>query len=269
MTAFISTDALAARLPSPDVRVVDVRWHLDDPGAGERAYAAAHIPGAVYLSWLGDLSSETDPVPGQLAEPERFARVVGAAGIGPATTVVAYDDGGIYMASRLVWALRHYGHADAFILDGGLPAWQREDRPVTSVVDLPEPREYPVPSPHGLRATKEDVLSALERGDTAIVDCRMDSTYKSSGAHIPGATRLPSPGLFDGGGLLHDASVLREMAERSGIIGDHPAILYCGGGISASAAYLALREAGIDGLTVYDGSWTEWGADPSTPKEAH
>ncbi|MEV0970184.1 sulfurtransferase [Microtetraspora glauca] len=267
--AFIGTADLASRLTSPDVRVVDVRWELDDETAGERAYAAGHIPGAVYLSWLRDLSSDTDPIQGQLAEPERFARVLGAAGVGPDTTVVAYDDGGIYMAARLVWALRQYGHAKAHVLDGGLPAWRREGRPITGEVVEPGPREYPVPLARDLRATKDDVVAALDQGGTAIVDCRMDATYGAAGAHIPGATRLPAPVLFDGDGLLRAPADLRELAERAGIERGRPAILYCGGGISASAAFVALREIGFDRLRVYDGSWTEWGADPATPKESH
>lgn len=263
---FISTEELAAR--PTGVRVVDVRWTLGEPEAGERAYAAGHIPGAVYLSWLRDLSDPADPVEGQLAPPEEFARTLGAAGIGPDTTVVGYDDGRIYLAARLVWALRHYGHGDARILDGGFPAWQREGRPVTTEVPAPEPRSYPVPRAHGLRATKQDVLAAVAAGDTAIVDCRMDETYAAAGAHIPGATRLPAPDLFEEG-LLRAPEALRDLARRAGVEPDRPAILYCGGGISASAVHTALHDLGYDRLSVYDGSWTEWGADPDTPKERH
>ncbi|MEU7689053.1 sulfurtransferase [Microbispora sp. SCL1-1] len=266
---FIGTAELAARLTDPGVRIVDVRWRLDDPEAGARAYADGHIPGAVYLSWLRDLSDEDDPVEGQLATPEAFARVLGAAGIGPDTTVVAYDDGTIYMAARLVWALRQYGHADAHVLDGGLPAWLREDRPVTAEVPAPEPRTYPVPGPRDLRVTKHDVLAALGTGDVTIADCRMDETYRAAGAHIPGAVRFPAPALFAEGGLLRAPSEIAELAERAGIVRDRPTILYCGGGVSASAAFLALREIGFDRLTVYDGSWSEWSADPATPKESH
>lgn len=266
---FIGTAELAARLTDPDVRVVDVRWQLDDPEAGARAYADGHIPGAVYLSWLRDLSDADDPVEGQLAKPEAFARVLGAAGIGPDTTVIAYDDGRIYLAARLVWALRQYGHADAHVLHGGWPAWRRENRPVTAEVPTPEPRGYPVPEPRGLRATKDDVLAALDAGDVTIADCRMDETYRAAGAHIPGAVRFPAPDLFDDAGLLRAPSVIEELAGRAGITRDRDTILYCGGGVSACAAFLALREAGFDRLRVYDGSWSEWSADPGTPKESH
>jgi thiosulfate/3-mercaptopyruvate sulfurtransferase len=266
---FIGTTELAVRLDDPSVRIVDVRWTLDDPNAGERAYASGHLPGAVYLSWLRDLSDPSDPVEGQLAPPEQFARVLGKAGIGPDTTVVAYDDGRIFMAARLAWALRHYGHADVRILDGGYPAWEREGRSISTDEPAVPPRAYPVPPAGGLRATKEDVLAALGSGDTTIVDCRMDETYDAAGAHIPGATRLPAPHLFDDGGLLRDPHALRDLAAAADVAPDRPTILYCGGGISASAAYVTLSELGHDGLTVYDGSWTEWSADPATPRERH
>lgn len=126
-----------------DVRVVDVRWALDDDTAGHTAYRRGHLPGAVYLGWLTDWSDPADPVPGQLAGPEAFADTMGRAGIGPDTTVVAYDDGRLYLASRLSWALRHYGHREVSVLDGGYPAWVAAGLPVSTDVPTPSARRYP------------------------------------------------------------------------------------------------------------------------------
>lgn len=253
-----------------DVRVVDVRWALDDDTAGHTAYRRGHLPGAVYLGWLTDWSDPADPVPGQLAGPEAFADTMGRAGIGPDTTVVAYDDGRLYLASRLSWALRHYGHREVSVLDGGYPAWVAAGLPVSTDVPTPSARRYPVPVEHGLRVTLPEVLDAVRSGGIPIVDCRMESTYRAAGEHIPGATRLPAPELFDPDtGRVREADQLRGLADRAGLDPERPAILYCGGGVSASAVYTALSDIGYPRLRVYDGSWSEWSADPHTPREPH
>ncbi|MGD9531265.1 sulfurtransferase [Pseudonocardia sp.] len=272
MDTFVEPAELADLLDdgTDAVRVVDVRWALDDPAAGPRAYAQAHVPGAVFLGWLTDWSDPGDRVEGQLAAAPLFAEVLGRAGIGPDTTVVAYDDGVLYLAARLTWALRHYGHDRVRILAGGFPAWLRAGLPTTADVPAPAAREFPVPEPGALRATLPDVVAALEDGSAAIVDCRMPSTYAAAGGHIPGATRLPAPQLFDPGtGRLRDAGELRRQAEAAGVAAERPTILYCGAGVSAAAAYVALREIGIEDVRVYDGSWSEWCTTPGTPREEH
>jgi thiosulfate/3-mercaptopyruvate sulfurtransferase len=270
--AYIEPAQLAELLAADDaeVRIVDVRWALNDDEAGHAAYLDGHLPGAVYLGWLTDWSDPDDPVPGQLARPADFARTMGAAGIGPDTVVVAYDDGQLYLASRLSWALRHYGHREVRVLAGGYPAWVAAGLPISTEAPAPDARDYPVPEESGLRVTKSEVLAAVQAGETPIVDCRMESTYVAAGEHIPGATRLPAPELFDPDtGRVRDADELRAMAERAGLRPEEPGILYCGGGVSASAAFIALREIGYARLRVYDGSWSEWSADPDTPRTAH
>lgn len=277
METYTEPRRLAALMTGPtaeagerDVRVVDVRWALDDDTAGHAAYRRGHLPGAVYLGWLTDWSDPDDPVPGQLAGPQAFADTMGRAGIGPETTVVAYDDGRLYLASRLSWALRHYGHRDVSVLDGGYPAWVAAGLPVSTDMPTPSTRRYPVPAEHGLRVTLPEVLEAVRSGGSPIVDCRMDSTYRAAGEHIPGATRLPAPELFDPAtGRVRAAEELRALAEEAGLDPEQPAILYCGGGVSASAVHTALSAIGYPRLRVYDGSWSEWSADPNTPREPH
>lgn len=266
----VSTDALATVLDDPDVRVVDARYSLDDREWGRREFEAGHIPGAVYLHWLDDLSDPDDPVDGQLAPPDRFRQTMESAGIGQQTRVVAYDDGVIFMAARLSWCLRSYGHDAVQILDGGLPAWVREGRRLETGPARPvaPARFTPRPVP-AIRATKDDVLAALSGGDAVLLDCRMDATWTAVGQHIPGARRLPAPSLVDADGRLRSSEEVRELANAAGAGLADRVILYCGGGVSASLAFAALEDAGFRNLVVYDGSWTEWGADPATPKASH
>jgi thiosulfate/3-mercaptopyruvate sulfurtransferase len=266
----ISTDRLAGLLGDPGVRVVDVRLSLDDRDAGLRAYEEAHVPGAVFMDWYTDLSDLDDPVPGQLAPPDRFRATMERAGIGDGTSVVAYDDGLIFMSARLVWSLRSYGHDDVQILDGGWPKWVAEGRPVeTGPARRHGPADFTPRGPSALRATKQDVLDVLERRDAVLLDCRMDATWDAAGAHIPGAERLPAPSLVGDDGTLLAADELARRAEAAGAPRDQAIVLYCGGGVSASLAFGALSTLGYENLRVYDGSWSEWEADPDTPKQAH
>lgn len=266
----ISTGELAGRLGEDGLRVVDTRFSLAGDELGEQEHERAHIPGAVYLHWYRDLSDPDDDVLGQLAPLPRFAETMERAGIGDETTVVAYDDGVIFMAARLYWSLLNYGHERVRVLDGGWPAWIREGRPTEAghvAMEAGASFSGGVPRP-GLRATKADVLAALA-GDTRILDCRMDGTWYAAGAHIPGAARLPAPSLVDEAGLLRAPDAIAARAREAGVDPGDDVILYCGGGISASLAFAALTSAGYRHLRVYDGSWSEWSADPATPRESH
>jgi thiosulfate/3-mercaptopyruvate sulfurtransferase len=118
----ISSGELRARLFEPELAVIDARWDLDDDDGGRNAYRAGHIPGARYVSWLDDISDPLDAVAGQLAGPIDFARAMSEAGVGDTSEVIAYDDNAIFMAARLLWALRIYGHDRVRVLDGGWPA---------------------------------------------------------------------------------------------------------------------------------------------------
>ena len=266
----IAADELRARLGEPGLAVVDARWDLADPDGGRHAYLAGHIPGARYVSWLADISDPVDAVAGQLAGPTDFARAMSAAGVGDTSEVVAYDDNTIFMAARLLWALRIYGHDRVRVLDGGWPAWLRSGGASGTAVPPPGAARFTPAPARDLRLTKDQMVAVVASGEMQIADCRMDSTWHAAGAHIPGAVRLPAPSLVrPGDGTVRDAAGVRELLAAAGLDAGRPIALYCGGGVSAAAAFLALRCAGIRTARVYDGSWTEWGADPATPKTPH
>jgi thiosulfate/3-mercaptopyruvate sulfurtransferase len=275
MNGIVTTDWLAAHLDAPDLRIVDVRWYMDDPGRGRQAYLEGHIPGAVFMDVDKDLSA-----PGGMRGAPRgrhpwpdawqVARVMGASGIGTDTRVVAYDDLAGAIAARLWFLLRAYGHEAVAVLDGGLRRWEAEGRALTT--ELPEiaPQAFgPRPQP-GMVLDKLAVR-ALPEG-AVILDARSPERYRGEtepidprAGHIPGArSAFHKLNLTD-----EPAPVFRppdELRERYDALGarDAEPVVYCGSGVTACHDLLALHLAGRRGR-LYSGSWSEWSSDPRLP----
>jgi thiosulfate/3-mercaptopyruvate sulfurtransferase len=266
----ISPGDLAERLGEPGLRILDLRSSLTDPGAGRATSEARRIPAAVWLDLVAETSDPRDAVAGQLGSREHVAAALGRAGVAPGDEVVAYDDTELFLAARLAWACEVLGLPAVHVLDGGWPRWEREGHPVeTGPAEPPAPGAGPEPAGPGrpeLRLTVEQVRA----GGRQLVDCRLDETWSAAGAHIPGATRLPSSSTLDPeSAALRPAQELAAAAEAAGLSPDEPVALYCGGGISATQTYLALRAAGYRDLAVYDGSWAEWSSRPELAREPH
>jgi thiosulfate/3-mercaptopyruvate sulfurtransferase len=258
-------------LDRQDVRVVDTRASLADGPEGRAVWAAGHLPGAVHADWIEDWGVTVDGVEGMLPDADAFAEEMSRLGIDNDTLVIAYDDNALFTASRLAWALLHHGHDRVAVLDGGFPAWQQAQLPVsTDEADgRPEARSFVPGTTRGLRREMEQVRDLLQRDDTTLVDCRMDQTFLASEGRIPGATRLPSPSLIGADGRFKRGEQIAALAAAAGVDKDGPTVLYCGGGVSAAAVLISLREAGFHQLTLYDGSWSEWSRHVDNPIERH
>ncbi len=284
----VGTAWLAEHLQDEDLRVVDIRGYVrktDLGGGRQRAeylaareeYEEAHIPGAVYVDWTRDITDPDDPVPAQVAPPERFAALMGSLGIGDGTRVVVYDHAGGQFATRLWWVLTYYGHEGVCVLDGGWRKWTSEGRPTTAEVPEPEPAVFTPRLRPGWRTYAGALLAASEAGDALVLDARDEGQYTGAVARgegragrVPGAAHLHADGLFEpeSGTFLPDEELARR-AREAGVPEDRdqPIVAYCNGGVAATAPLFALHRLGYRNLANYDGSWNEWGVREDLPVE--
>jgi thiosulfate/3-mercaptopyruvate sulfurtransferase len=259
------------------VVVVDASFDLADPSAGERAYAASHLPGSVYAHLDRDLCGPKTGHNGRHPLPDRqsFAATLGRLGIAPGTTVVALDRQGSMYAVRLWWLMRWIGHAKVCVLDGGLPAWIAaggavDADPVAARALAP----YPLPAPDARTAPTVDadaVLAAI--GKRPLFDARAPERFRgdvepldAQAGHIPGARNRFFKDNLQSDGRFKPADVLRaEWLALLGRFTPELAMHQCGSGVTACHNLLALAVAGLDGGALYAGSWSEWSSDPSRP----
>jgi thiosulfate/3-mercaptopyruvate sulfurtransferase len=274
-TTLVSTAELAQHLEDPRWVVVDCRHDLVSADAGEKAWAAGHIPGARYMHGDRVLAAPLTGRNGRhpLPAPGAFMQALGEAGISPASQVVAYDAQGGIFASRLWWMLRHWlGHERAAVLDGGWGKWTAEARPQNTDIPHPAPCAYhAVPRNNVVDAAY--VLAQLGQPGMLLIDARATDRYRGEnetldpvGGHIPGARNRFFRENLDGSGQFKDAAVLR--GEFDALLAGAPAsqvVHQCGSGITACHNALAMDIAGLAGHKVYAGSWSEWCADPARP----
>ena len=272
----VTPEWLAQNLGRRDVRVVDGSWHMPQLKRDARAeFVEAHVPGAVFF----DIDAIADPrtsLPHMLPRAAEFSRSVGRLGIGDRDRVIVYDSRGVVSAARVWWTFRAFGHDAVAVLDGGLPRWRAEGRPVESGSAAPKPRRFTarlrrslVRDLAGMRRNlttrKAQVLDARSRGRFAGTEPEPRAGLRAG--HIPRSLNLPYDELYQKDGTLLPPDALRQKFEASGLDLDKPVVTSCGSGVTASVLALGLYAIGRPDVAVYDGSWTEWGGDGDTPIE--
>jgi thiosulfate/3-mercaptopyruvate sulfurtransferase len=272
MESLVSTQWLADHLGQPGLTIVDASWFMPASGRnGREEYLRAHIPGARFLD-IDAVRDSSNPAPHMLPSADAFARAMEEVGISSDHRVVVYDNSPIRTAARGWFMLRHFG-ADVAILDGGFRKWTAEGHPVES--GEPEPRnvKFEAAERPDEVVTKQQILGGIS---LPIVDARGPARFDGSEAdprpgvaagHIPGARNVPFSAIYNEDGTFKSREELSRLFEQAGANGSQPFVASCGSGVTANALIFAAHLLGNDDAQLYDGSWSEWGADPATPKE--
>jgi thiosulfate/3-mercaptopyruvate sulfurtransferase len=264
----VSTAWLAAHLKDPDVRIFDASWYLPDAKRDARAeYNAAHIPGARFFD-IDEISDNRSQLPHMAPPVEKFISRMRVMGVGDGHQVVVYDGAGLFSAARVWWLFRLMGKVDVAVLDGGLPKWIAEDRPVEDTPAVIKDRHMTVQRQAHLVKDVTQVAAASKLRDYTIIDARAPARFRGEAAeprqglragHIPNSRNVPYGLLLKADGTMKAPDDLRGVFEAAGVDLTKPVISSCGSGVTAAILDLALEIIGHKNHSVYDGSWTEWG----------
>ncbi len=269
----VTTDWLAANLSDPKLRIVDIRGHVAPPTDPLphyynhiADYQHSHIPGAVFVDWVHEITDPDDPRHAKIAPPDRYAAAMRQHGINDDSMVVAYDDAQGMFAARMWFTLNYYGHGNVVVLDGGWQKWLKERKPIDDVVPNYEPGNFEArPHAEWIRFIDDIAQVTAKKRAAKLIDVRSPAEYTGQASrarrkgHIPGAVNVVRSLLNTPEGTMLPPDQLRDIFAKAGVSNNAEAIAYCNAGVSASYGLLALRRAGFTNSAVYDGSWKEWG----------
>ena len=275
MDMLVSPRWLAERLNASDLRIVDATAFLPGtPRDPHAEYLAAHIPGALFLD-LSTLNDPQDPRPATVPANAQFAARMAALGICEDDRIVVYDNSPLASSGRAWWLFRVFGARNVAILDGGLAGWQHEGLPTQNGEGTPGTAKFRAERDERAIANKKDILANLTSCAAQVVDARSGDRFRGEAAeprpgmaegHIPGSVNLPTRDLLDAQGHWKRGEALRETFIAAGVDLDKPLIMSCGSGVTACNLLFGAALLGKQDVRIYDGSWSEWGADPATPK---
>ncbi|MEP7221798.1 MAG: 3-mercaptopyruvate sulfurtransferase [Novosphingobium sp.] len=276
MDSLVTTQWLANEIGASDLRIVDASRHLPDARRDAHAeYALGHIPGAVFMD-LEELVDIQAPIENTLPSASKFASRMQALGLGDGSRIVLYDDSALKSSARAWFMFKLFGAENVAILDGGIAKWKAEDRPLSSGVEKLRHRHFTVWSDAARLRAKDHVFANISSGDEQLVDARGPGRFTGAepesrpgiaSGHVPCAMNVPYSTLFNPDGTWKEKDGIRAAFTRAGVDLTRPLITTCGSGMTACALAFALHLIGKDDVSLYDGSWTEWGADPDMPKE--
>ena len=275
MESLVTPEWLAGEIGATDLRIVDTTKFPPDAGRDAQAeYEAGHIPGAVFMD-LGELTDTNNPIGNMLPPPEKFASRMQSLGLGDGSRIVLYDDSPLKSSARAWFMLTMFGAHEVAILDGGIARWKAEGRPLATGKETLRHRHFTAWADDKDVRTKADMLSNLHSDKEQVVDARPGPRF--SGAeedprediatgHIPGSLNLPHGELFNSDGTWKTGDALKEAFENAGVDLDKPIVTTCGSGMTAAVLAFGAHLLGKTDVALYDGSWSEWGADKDTPK---
>jgi thiosulfate/3-mercaptopyruvate sulfurtransferase len=267
------TQWLADHLDAPDIAILDASYTPAEGFPLDFAYQQRHIPGARFFD-IDAIADTSNPLPHMLPSPEKFASMMRRMGIGDGNRVVVYDDRGIISAARAWWMFRVMGHDDVAVLDGGLPKWLAEGRPVEALAPRPPTERHFTARWRGELVRDFDDMKRLSAESAQIIDARSAERFAGKApeprevpraGHIPNSINLPYPAMFKADGTMRGADELRALFSSIGVDLGKPIATTCGSGVTACIIALGLALAGHENAAVYDGSWSEWSTREEAP----
>jgi thiosulfate/3-mercaptopyruvate sulfurtransferase len=272
MESLVTTDWLEAELGAPDLRVIDASAFLPGSGRNARAeFEAAHIPGAVFFD-IEEVSDRDSPLPHMLPPPHRFASRMQSLGLGDGNRFIVYDNSPLHSAARVWWMLKIFGAHHVALLDGGLEKWTAEGRPLESGT---QPRRHGHFTPLFDADAVVDKAQVLALAGHDIVDARPAGRFAGeapdprpgvASGHIPGSRNAPQSDFFNPDNSWKSGHALRAVFDAARVDLSRPMVTTCGSGVTAAVILFGAHLLGKEDVRLYDGSWSEWGADPDTPK---
>ena len=270
----VSTEWLHAHLKDPDLRILDGSYYLPQMGRDPRAeYDAAHIPNARFFD-IDDVADHGSDLPHMVPPVEKFMSRMRAMGVGDGHQVVVYDGMGLFSAARVWWLFKLMGQNNIAVLDGGLPKWQAEGRPVEDLPPVIRDRHMTVRRQNHMVKDVTQVSAASKLGDYEIIDARSPGRFRGEEpepraglrpGHIPGSKNVCFKDLLNADQTMKNPVEIRQIFEAAGVDFNKPAITTCGSGVTAAVLSLGLERIGKTDHSLYDGSWSEWGMFPTVP----